>query len=159
MTRTLSNDDSQKLKAQIDRLSDLNREELEQHWQLLFGAQRPARLRHPLLIQALAYRLQENALGGLKPGIRRLLERVANGSSAARTPRELRRPQLKTGTVLIREWHGKNHQVTATEEGFLYCGKHYGSLSQIARAITATRWSGPLFFGLKTSAKEHEHGG
>ena len=47
-------------------------------------------------------------------------------------PLSLRKPKIKTGTVLIREWQGKNHRVTAAKEGFIYGGKH-GSLSQIAR--------------------------
>jgi hypothetical protein len=59
-----------------------------------------------------------------------------------------------TGTVLIREWHGTKHQVTVLKDGFLYRAKRFGSLSRIARAITGSRWSGPLFFGLKSSRKE-----
>jgi hypothetical protein len=52
--------------------------------------------------------------------------------------------------VLVREWHGGKHQVSVQKDGFLYRSKHYGSLSQIARMITGTQWSGPLFFGLKS---------
>ena len=54
-----------------------------------------------------------------------------SGDFRARTL-SLRKPKIKTGTVLIREWQGKNHRVTATKEGFIYGGKH-GSLAQIAR--------------------------
>jgi DNA invertase Pin-like site-specific DNA recombinase len=52
--------------------------------------------------------------------------------------------------VLVREWHGSEHQVSVLEDGFIYRSKRYGSLSQIARMITGTQWSGPLFFGLKS---------
>jgi hypothetical protein len=55
---------------------------------------------------------------------------------------------------LVREWHGTKHQVTVLKDGFLYRAKRFGPLSQIARAITDSRWSGPLFFGLKSSSKE-----
>ena len=54
----------------------------------------------------------------------------------------------------MREWHGKKHQVTVMEDGFLYRAKRFRSLSQIARAITGARWSGPMFFGLKSPRKE-----
>jgi hypothetical protein len=57
--------------------------------------------------------------------------------------------RIKPGTRLIRQWDGQTHQVTVAEEGFEYKGERYKSLSEIARLITGTRWSGPLFFGLK----------
>jgi hypothetical protein len=64
-------------------------------------------------------------------------------------------PQIKAGTRLIRDWRGQAHRVTVLENGYEYAGKRYSSLSQIARLITGTRWSGPLFFGLKGNhAKE-----
>ena len=107
------------------------------------------------MVQAIAYRLQEQALGGLKPATRRLLERIA-GHAAARRPVSTAPAKMRVsaGTVLIREWHGTKHQVTVLKDGFLYHTKHYRSLSPIARAITGSCWSGPLFFGLKPSRKE-----
>ena len=59
-----------------------------------------------------------------------------------------------SGTVLIREWRGTSHRVTVVDRGAIYRGKRYGSLSEVARVITGTRWSGPLFFGLRSPAKE-----
>ena len=35
------------------------------------------------------------------------------------------------------------------DDGFSWQGARYRSLSAIARKITGTAWSGPLFFGLK----------
>ena len=49
---------------------------------------------------------------------------------------------------LVRDWHGRSHTVEVTDRGFLYAGRHYRSLSEVARAITGARWSGPRFFGL-----------
>jgi hypothetical protein len=147
--------DPQKLTAQLERLPALNPEELRSQWQALFGADPPAKLRSSLLIQGIAYRLQEKTLGGLKPATVRLLERIADDAAVRReftpTPEKIR---VSAGTVLIREWHGKKHQVTVLEEGFLYRAKRFHSLSQIARTITGSRWSGPLFFGLKSARKE-----
>jgi hypothetical protein len=60
---------------------------------------------------------------------------------------------LKQGTVLTRSWHGALHQVRVTNDGFDYRGERFGSLSEVARRITGTRWSGPLFFGLKGAAE------
>jgi hypothetical protein len=56
--------------------------------------------------------------------------------------------------VLTREYRGIEHHVAVTQDGqYEYQGRRYPSLSMIAREITGTRWSGPLFFGLKASAK------
>jgi hypothetical protein len=60
--------------------------------------------------------------------------------------------------VLIREWHGVSHRVTVLEDGALYRGKRYHSLSEVARVITGTHWSGPRFSGLKAPSKERERG-
>jgi hypothetical protein len=85
----------------------------------------------------------------------RLLERIADDAAARRqaspTPKKI---HVSAGTVLIREWHGTKHRVTVLKDGFLYRAKRFHSLSQIARTITGSRWSGPLFFGLKSSRKE-----
>ena len=147
--------DPQQLASQLDRLCQLNPTELRDRWQILFGAEPPPKLRSSLMAQAIAYRLQEKALGGLKPATLRLLERIADDAAARRqvsnTPEKIR---VNGGTVLVREWHGTKHQVTVLKDGFLYHAKRFHSLSQIARAITGSRWSGPLFFGLKSSRKE-----
>jgi hypothetical protein len=127
--------------------------ELREQWQSLFGANPPPKLRASLLIQAIAYRLQEQALGGLKPATLRLLNRIADDATARRVTKNPERIRLTAGTTLIREWHGTKHQVTVLEEGFLYHAKRFRSLSLIARTITGSRWSGPLFFGLKSSQK------
>jgi hypothetical protein len=60
--------------------------------------------------------------------------------------------------VLVRDWGGVTHQAKVLEDGILFRSKRYKSLSEIARVITGSRWSGPLFFGLKSVAKEQNHG-
>jgi Protein of unknown function (DUF2924) len=67
-------------------------------------------------------------------------------------------PSPKPGTVLVREWGGVTHQVKVLEGGVLFRGERYKSLSEVARLITGARWSGPLFFGLKSAVKERSHG-
>jgi len=148
--------DPKKLLEQLNQLGELNPEELREHWQILFGADPPVKLRSSLMVQAIAYRLQEQAFGGLKPVTLRLLERVADAAAAHRpvSAKKSTETRLRAGAVLIREWHGTKHQVTVLQGGFRYRAKRYRSLSQIAGVITGTRWSGPLFFGLKSSRKE-----
>ena len=146
---------SEKLLPQLDQLRQLSAEELTKQWRVLFGAAPPKKLRSSLLVQGIAYRLQEKALGGLKPSTLRLLERIADDTAAGRSASvSSEKVRMTTGTVLMREWHGKKHQVTVLETGFLYRTKRFRSLSQIARLITGARWSGPLFLGLKSSRKD-----
>ena len=158
MRRSLADGESEKLVSEIESLRALSPEGLNRRWQILFGSDRPKRLCGCLLAQALAYRLQESAWGGLKASTRQLLQQVANRAAARSPAVELPRLRLKAGTVMIREWHGTTHRITVLEEGFLCSGKRYRSLSEVARTITGSRWSGPLFFGLKSFAQEQAHG-
>jgi Protein of unknown function (DUF2924) len=144
------------LRAELDGLQTLSSDELAERWRALYGSDLPARLRRPLIILALAYRLQEKAFGGLKPATRRLLETATGRSRKPRSARQSKR-SVQTGAVLVREWHGTKHQVTVLKDGFMFKGRHFESLSKIARDITGTRWSGPLFFGLR-SRQEHQNG-
>jgi len=109
-------------------------------------------------VRALAYRIQENALDGLKPSTCRLLPKVAAAASAHRPRRVARQPTFKPGTVLLREWHGTQHQVIVREDGIVFRGKPYKSLSEVAYRITGTKWSGPRFFGLKSNLQERGDG-
>ncbi|MCG7927947.1 MAG: DUF2924 domain-containing protein [Candidatus Thiodiazotropha taylori] len=70
---------------------------------------------------------------------------------AVSSSNRVKRPAV--GTKLIREYQGVEHHVTVTRNGFEYQGRTFRSLSHIAREITCTRWSGPLFFGLTRSGK------
>jgi hypothetical protein len=133
----------------LSRLPTLDIGELRQQWRGLYKTQPPANLSRELLLRAVAYRMQEVALGGLRPPRQRQLRQMAqqfNRSGAANTPP---RPELKPGTRLIREWQGRTYDVLVLDDGFSWQGTRYRSLSSIARKITGTPWSGPLFFGLK----------
>jgi hypothetical protein len=129
-------------------LPGLTRPELLELWQTLWGRAAPPGLRRELMIPILAYRAQEKACGGLNPETERRLCQLSASleDGRASAPNETR---VKPGTRLLREWRGQTHEVIA-EQGFLYQGKSQKSLSGIARQITGTRWSGPVFFGLKS---------
>ena len=143
------------LQRQLEQLKQLKPEELLKRWHALFGSNPPARIRSSLMVQAIARRLQEKALGGLKPSTQRLLHRVAEETNVGRKfSANIKKIAPRAGTVLVREWHGSKHQVSVLKDGFLYRSKKYGSLSQIARTVTGTQWSGPLFFGLKSRTEQ-----
>src|SRR5208283_1762606 len=146
------------LACEIAALRDATSANLKERWRALYGTEAPRRISRDLLIRALAYRIQEKALGGLKPSTRRLLIKVAADASARRPIEVAPEPSIKPGTVLLREWHGTQHQVIVRENGIVFNGKQYKSLSQVAYRITGTKWSGPLFFGLRTTRQEHIDG-
>jgi len=146
------------LVREIEELQDATSANLKERWRALYGTQAPRRISRDLLIRALAYRIQEQALGGLKPSTLRLLMKVAADASARRPIQVAPEPSLKPGTVLLREWHGTEHQVIVREDGIVFNGKQYKSLSQVAYRITGTKWSGPLFFGLRIARQEHPDG-
>jgi hypothetical protein len=146
------------LAQEIAALQEAAPADLKERWRALYGTEAPRRISRDLLIRALAYRIQEKALGGLKPSTRRLLIKVAADASARRPIEVAPEPSIKPGTVLLREWHGTQHQVIVRENGIVFNGKQYKSLSQVARRITGTKWSGPLFFGLKANRQEQTHG-
>jgi DUF2924 family protein len=140
------------LATRLTALEDLDLEGLRREWERLYGAAAPTRLSRDLLRRAIAHRVQEAALGGLAPAARRRLaalareRRAGEGRPAAAPAAALR---LKPGTALVREWHGRTHTVLVLAEGgFEREGQRYASPSEVARAITGVRWSGPRFFGL-----------
>jgi Protein of unknown function (DUF2924) len=143
---------------EVEALGQATLDALRERWRALYRTEPPPRISRDLLIRALAYRIQERALGGLRPSTRRLLAKVAADASARRPIELAPRPTLKPGTVLLREWHGIQHQVIVREDGVVFQGKPYKSLSEVAHRITGTKWSGPRFFGLTTSRQEQSDG-
>jgi hypothetical protein len=142
------------LSRDLAALPDLALDALKERWQALYGNPPPSRLGRTLMMRGIAYRLQEQALGGLGPATRRRLARAAEEIGAGRTPSSVP-TAIKPGTRLLREWQGVVHEVIMLEDGVQYRGQTWKSLSAVAREITGTRWSGPLFFGLK----ERRHDG
>ena len=130
------------IEAEVDHVRSLGIDALRQRWRSTFGATPPPGLTKDIMSRMIAYRIQEEAFGGLDRKIVKLLERLANGDKS----REFDR-RLKPGTVLIREYNGERHTVTVVPDGFLWKEKAWSSLSTIAKAITGTNWNGPRFFG------------
>jgi Protein of unknown function (DUF2924) len=154
MSRSLSEPQRERLAAEIAALESFDVTRLKTRWRTLYGNEGPARFSRDLLMRAVAYRIQERALGGIKPATRRLFQRVAAAAHARRPLKLAPLRALEPGAVLIREWNGAKYKVVVQEDGFSFRGQHYRSLSAVARRITGSRWSGPLFFGLKNRMAE-----
>jgi hypothetical protein len=137
------------IEAEIDRIRSLGIVVLRQRWRLMFGGLPPTGLTKDLIRRMIAYRIQEEAFGGLARDTIKLLDRLARGD---KPNAELNR-RLKPGTVLVREYQGERHTVTVAPDGFLWQGTTCTSLSTIARAITGTAWNGPRFFGLRVGGE------
>jgi hypothetical protein len=131
----------------LSRLPTLDLGELRELWCQLYKTETAPRLSRELLVRAIAYRMQEVASDGPRLELQRQLRQI--GLELQQTGRLRIRPQLKPGTRLMREWQGRSYEVLVLDNGFSWQGTHYRSLSAIARQITGTAWSGPLFFGLR----------
>lgn len=115
--------------------------QLVKSWQETFHHPPPAKCGEALLRGALAWQTQAKQFGGLSASELKILRHSASSSTQSLN--------LSVGSRLVRVWQGDTHQVTVLDKGFEYAGQRWLSLSAIARAITGTRWSGPVFFGLK----------
>jgi hypothetical protein len=133
-------------------LTQLTTTELRALWREWFETSPPQRLRHGLLVRLLAYRMQEQQHGGLPMATKKKLRVLAQAGLAPSVQALVDSPRLTPGTHVVREWGNEMHQVTVEATGFVYRGQRYRSLSEIARTITGTRWSGPVFFGVKSAA-------
>lgn len=142
------------IKYQLRMLPTMSKPQLVCLWGELFGNNIANQLRRDLTIRILAYRLQEQELGGLKKVTQRHLQELARRFETNPKAEIPGVPAIKPGTRLIREWRGQTHHVTVVANGYEYRGKRYSSLSEIARLIAGTRWSGPLFFGLRSHKRK-----
>lgn len=134
---------------QVLSLPDKSIDELQALWKALFNADPPKHSK-AYLIPRLAYRLQELVYGPLEDEYVKQLDQMADDLERGKKPKSkylLNKP--RNGTKLIREYQGQMHEVLVTEDGYVYKGQPYKSLSVIARKITGTQWSGPKFWGLK----------
>ncbi len=138
-------------KAALDptALPSLSHAELKSQWTDAFGTVPPKGLSRRLMVHALAYELQAQQMGRLRPSVRQELRRITAPEASQSSLSSASSLRLTPGTRLMREWRGTVHVVDVTEDGLVWNGRAYSSLSAIARTITGTRWSGQRFFGLR----------
>jgi len=129
------------LDTTLAQLPKLSLAELRARWLAHFGPPVP-KISAALLRSGFAWELQAKEHGGLSREATRRLEQLANGKTKTHV--------LRPGMRLVREWNDVLHVVKIGDEGqILWNDREWASLSQVAREITGTRWSGPAFFGLK----------
>ncbi|MGI9422094.1 MAG: DUF2924 domain-containing protein [Hyphomicrobiaceae bacterium] len=143
---------------QISALQDCDTTVLKGRWRALTGRALPSHLPRSFVLRLLAYRIQADEFGDLDANTARILGRIARQHRDQPSKGKLTLESLglssrgertlSPGTVLVREHDGVNHNVMVLEEGFAWNGTTYRSLSEVARAITGTRWNGRRFFGL-----------
>lgn len=146
------------LETEIERLRALGLDDLRREWRRLWHAE-PPRISRDLLVLGLGYRLQELAQAGLGKTTRRKLQTLAKTLRTTGRVGPTPSLDLKPGSRLVREWHGRTHTVTVTEEGFEYDGTAYLSLTKIAKQITGVHWSGPRFFGVRSAGADRPGNG
>ncbi|MDP2431827.1 MAG: DUF2924 domain-containing protein [Pseudomonadota bacterium] len=137
----------QTVAARVAALPRLPMKNLWALWDQYFP-RRPSHHNRNYVEGRVAYKIQEEAFGGLTPEVRRQLIRIGEAQSKikSRTVNDIR---IVPGTVLVREYGDREHRVTAQGDGgFEYAGQRFKSLSAVARHITGSQWSGPVFFGL-----------
>jgi hypothetical protein len=127
---------------EVRALEALDLHGLRDEWRKRYGEPPKMRSRE-LLARLLAWKIQSEAFGGLDAKTVRMITSESLPSS---------RPTLSAGTRLDRDWQGQRYEVDVLENGFAYAGQTYRSLSEVARAITGTRWNGWRFFGLREPA-------
>jgi len=142
------------LDQELTSLPTLPRKDLEKLWLEHFERPLSHGLRRENVVRMLAYRLQEKAYGGLKPSAAKQLRSLLKDNNNTRKSVKALTLRPKPGTRIVREWKDKLHEVSVLPDGYEYDGHIYRSLSEIARVITGTRWSGPAFFGTKRRAQK-----
>lgn len=143
----------------INNLTSLGLPDLRARWAEVWGWQPHGRISRQMLIQSLLFKLQEQEGRGLTPSQQARLDQLVK--SYKRTPQIFDSgaaggSNIKPGTRLVRTWNGERHSVLAKEGGFEHKGATYATLSEVARAITGTRWNGWLFFGLRKKPGSRE---
>lgn len=135
------------LSKQLARLATLTPAQTRSEWHKLFRREVPRQSPH-LLKRSMAWKLQARVEGDISPSIRRKLDQLVQIESNGGDGSIEAGHDIPVGTKFIREWNGRTIEVLVTDQGFEHAGRHYRSLSQIARQVTGAHWSGPRFFGL-----------
>jgi len=133
---------SGRLEAKLAALAELSPANLKDEWLRQFKSE-PPRLTPELMRLAIGFRLQERQLGSVPAKVRRELRSSAQQRASV---------SMKAGTRLLRSWNGRSIEVIVTDSGFEHDGRSFRSLSQVAKEVTGTAWSGPRFFGLNEGA-------
>lgn len=148
------NEQQASVAARITELGSLPMTDLWTLWDRYYP-RRPQYPNRSYIESRIAYKIQEEAFGGLAPEIKQRLEAIGAKHSKIKLPQKRREFHFAPGTILRREWGARTHHVLVNAEGrFEYEGCTFKSLSAVARHITNSNWSGPVFFGLDKAGKK-----
>ncbi len=164
------------LLRELHRIQRLSVGELQVEWSRLHNGDACRSRNRTYLVKRLCWRVQELRHGGLSDRARARIDELAPDLFVrAKTPREAldaatvanqpkpadpvsgpkRDPRLPApGSVLTRQYHGREIRVVTLDDGFEWNGQHFSSLSAVARAITGAKWNGRLFFNLTTRKRK-----
>jgi hypothetical protein len=134
-----------RIERELAEIAIATRNQLIERWRRLIKRELPPYASVEFLRFVAAYAVQERALGGLSPTVKRQLVAIARGERPTQATGRIR---IKPGSRLLREWHGTTHEVIVTDKGFVWEGRTYKSLSAVAQTISGAKWNGPRFFGL-----------
>jgi hypothetical protein len=144
------------VEEELGRLATTPIARLRVRYREMFRTDPPQAFGPDLLRRSIAHRIQEKAYGGISRPAQRLLDQMIKAFAAKPNGKIVMPRRIKPGSVLVREWKGKSHRVTVLADGFVYDGKSFANLSEIAGLITDTRWNGPRFFGLRSKTQESD---
>ena len=141
------------VEIELTKLVHMPIKDLRGIWKERLESEPPDIRSREVMLRLLAWRLQAEAFGGLDLPSERKLREIADALERTGTYEPKLRRDLSPGVVITREWKGIVHRVAVTTSGFEHDGRRFKSLSDVARTITGTRWSGPRFFGLEQKPK------
>lgn len=152
--------------ARIRRLREMTVPELRAEYARVFGEETRSHHKNQLW-RKIAWRMQALEEGGISERALRRAEELANeadvrvipprGAFGSPAPDRTETHAFSTdhdsrlpmpGTILTREYRGREIRVTVLDSGFEYEGTVYRSLTAAARAVTGSNWNGYHFFGL-----------
>jgi hypothetical protein len=143
------------LRRRIEALGDLDNVALRTAWQNAWRSAAPKGARKRFLMLGIAWKWQAEVFGGFGRELARRLsaleaqDRVSGRVDERGKPKAIAFARPLPGTKILRDWQGERHEVHVTEQGYLWRGKTYGSLSGAAKAMTGVSRNGPKFFGLR----------
>jgi hypothetical protein len=146
--------------------------ELRERYAQLFHESTSARNR-TWLIRRIIWRMQSLEGGGLSDRARQRAQELANSSdlrvtaptdakAASDAPVRTKSVACQIrgesrvplpGTLITRNYKGRQLKVQVVSDGFEFEGEFYKSLSAVAKKITGSHWNGFKFFNLLTSGE------
>jgi len=140
------------VEAELNQLPKMRIVDLRSRYRELFRTEPPPAFGPDLLRRSIAHWIQERAFGGLAREHQRLLDQLVKAARTKPNGRIELPKRIKPGSELVRTWNRRTYRVVVLEKGFAWEGRTFSSLSEIALSITGTKWNGPRFFGLRSSA-------